>query len=377
VQAFRTQDRAARISGEIEKEGFDTGVRAINPFTNDVVPVWVANFVLGDYGTGAVMAVPAHDQRDYEFARKFKLPIRVVVSADGRPQNADGLTAAVDAYGVLVESGEFSGLPSGEAQKKMVAVAQQRGIGEATIQYRLKDWGISRQRYWGTPIPMIYCEKDGIVPVPYEDLPVELPEVAEFTGRGESPLAQVPAFVNVACPKCHGPARRETDTMDTFVDSSWYFYRFVDPRNGAGPFDPARLKYWLPVDFYIGGIEHRDPALDLLALLRPGVPRSGTRRPQRAVYPAAHAGNGAEGRRRHVQVEGERGRSRRDDGEVRRRCAAPLRHVRRPAGKGDRVDGCRDRGQLSVPVACLASGRSLERDHRRRGRRQPRRVAIR
>ena len=256
VQAFRTQDRAARISGDIEKDGFDTGVRAVNPFTNETVPVWVANFVLGDYGTGAVMAVPAHDQRDYEFARKFNLPIRVVVTADGRPQPADSLTEAVDAYGVLVESGEFSGLSSEDALKKMAALAQQRGIGESTIQFRLKDWGISRQRYWGTPIPMIYCEKDGIVPVPLDLLPVELPKVAEFTGRGESPLAQVPDFVNVACPKCHGPARRETDTMDTFVDSSWYFYRFVDPRNKERPVDPAKITYWLPVDFYIGGIEH-------------------------------------------------------------------------------------------------------------------------
>ena len=256
IQAFRTQDRAARISGEIEKEGFDTGVRAVNPFTKEPVPVWVANFVLGDYGTGAVMAVPAHDQRDYEFARKFKLPIRVVVTEDGRPRPADSLTEAADAYGTLVESGEFSGLPSEEAQKKMAALARERSIGEATVQFRLKDWGISRQRYWGTPIPMIYCEKDGIVPVPLNELPVVLPKVNEFSGRGDSPLAQVPDFVNVKCPKCHGPARRETDTMDTFVDSSWYFYRFADPRNNDMPFDPAKVKYWLPVDFYSGGVEH-------------------------------------------------------------------------------------------------------------------------
>ena len=256
IQAFRTQDRAARISGEIEKEGFDTGVRAVNPFTNEPVPVWVANFVLGDYGTGAVMAVPAHDQRDFEFARKFNLPVRVVVTADGKPQAGESLTEAADAYGLLVESGEFSGLPSEDAQKKMVALASTRGMGEPTVQYRLKDWGISRQRYWGTPIPMIYCEKDGIVPVPDSQLPVVLPKIAEFTGRGDSPLAHVPGFVDVTCPKCHGPARRETDTMDTFVDSSWYFYRFADPRNDRQPFDPAKVKYWLPVDFYSGGVEH-------------------------------------------------------------------------------------------------------------------------
>ncbi len=256
VQTFRLQDRAARVSGEIEKQGFDTGFRAINPFTNEPVQVWVANFVLGDYGTGAVMAVPAHDQRDFEFARKYQLPIRVVVTPDGKPLDAAGLADAADAYGLLVDSGEYSGLPSAEAQQKMIAAAKQREIGEGTVQYRLKDWGISRQRYWGTPIPMIYCETDGIVPVPDEQLPVELPKVTEFTGRGDSPLAQVPEFVNVRCPKCGQPARRETDTMDTFVDSSWYFYRFADPTNDKLPFDPAAVNYWLPVDFYSGGVEH-------------------------------------------------------------------------------------------------------------------------
>ena len=256
VQAFRAQDRAARMSGAIEKQGFDTGFRAINPFTKEPVSIWVANFVLGEYGTGAVMAVPGHDQRDFEFAQKFNLPIRVVVTPDGRPAQPDRMTEAADAYGTLVDSGEYSGLPSAEAQRRMIAAAQQRGVGEGTVQYRLKDWGISRQRYWGTPIPMIYCEKDSIVPVPDDQLPVELPKVAQFSGRGDSPLGQVPEFVNVRCPKCGGPARRETDTMDTFVDSSWYFYRFADPRNNSMPFDPAAVKYWLPVDFYVGGIEH-------------------------------------------------------------------------------------------------------------------------
>ncbi len=253
---FRMQDRAARISGDIEKQGFDTGFCAINPFTGKPVPIWVANFVLGEYGTGAVMAVPAHDQRDFEFARKFNLPVDVVVTADGKPAASDTMTEAAPAYGTLVDSGEFSGLPSEEAQTRMIAWASERGIGEGTVQFRLKDWGISRQRYWGTPIPMIYCAKDGIVPVPDEQLPVELPRVAQFTGRGDSPLAQVAEFVNVSCPTCGGPARRETDTMDTFVDSSWYFYRFADPRNDKMPFDPATLKYWLPVDFYSGGVEH-------------------------------------------------------------------------------------------------------------------------
>ncbi len=257
VTAFRTQDRTARLSGEIEKEGFFTGRHAVNPFTKERVPIWVANFVLGEYGTGAVMAVPAHDQRDFEFATKYKLPIREVVRPD--PDLGAGpskLEAAFEEYGRLADSGEFSGLTSEAALVRMGEWVEQQKIGTRAVQFRLKDWGISRQRYWGTPIPMIYCDKCGIVPVPYEQLPVELPKVTNFTGRGDSPLAQVAEFVNVSCPTCGGAARRETDTMDTFVDSSWYFYRFCDSANDKLPFDPAKAKYWMPVDFYVGGIEH-------------------------------------------------------------------------------------------------------------------------
>jgi leucyl-tRNA synthetase len=254
---FQAQDRTARMTGEIEKEGFDTGRRAVNPFTNEKVPIWVANFVLVEYGTGAVMAVPAHDQRDFEFARKYQLPIRVVVRpADGASAPPDAMTEAVSNDGVLVQSGPYDGMPSDAARAAMTAETEKRRIGEGTVQYRLKDWGISRQRYWGTPIPVIYCEKCGMVPVPYDQLPVELPKIAEFTGRGDSPLAQVPEFVNVQCPQCDGPARRETDTMDTFVDSSWYFYRFCDPQNAELPFEPEKVAYWGPVDFYSGGVEH-------------------------------------------------------------------------------------------------------------------------
>jgi leucyl-tRNA synthetase len=254
---FRAQDRSARMSGEAEKEGFFTGRHAINPFTGEPVPIWVANFVLGEYGTGAVMAVPAHDQRDYEFARKYDLPIRVVIRpADGAPADVAAMTEAVSNDGVLVNSGSWDGTNSEEARRRLTAEAETRKIGQGTVQYRLKDWGISRQRYWGTPIPMIFCERDGVVPVPDEQLPVVLPKLAQFTGRGDSPLAQVPEFVNVTCPKCGGPARRETDTMDTFVDSSWYFYRFADAHNETLPFDPAKAAYWCPVDFYSGGVEH-------------------------------------------------------------------------------------------------------------------------
>ncbi|HYM23896.1 MAG TPA: leucine--tRNA ligase, partial [Vicinamibacterales bacterium] len=256
VAKFRALDREARLTGAIEKEGFDTGRKAINPFTKQEVPIWVANFVLAEYGTGAIMAVPAHDERDFEFARKYNLPVRIVVRSDETPATSDVMTVAATNYGTLVDSGEWSGQEAPAVIPRMIADAEKRGIGKGEVQYRLKDWGISRQRYWGTPIPVIYCEKDGVVGVPYADLPVELPKVTTFTGRGDSPLAQVPEFVNVKCPKCGGPARRETDTMDTFVDSSWYFLRFCDPKNSELPFGKDPAKYWMPVDFYSGGIEH-------------------------------------------------------------------------------------------------------------------------
>jgi len=253
AQAFRSQDREARMGG---KEGFDTGRHATNPFTGEPVPIWVANFVLGEYGTGAVMGVPGHDQRDFEFARAYGLPITIVVQAEQARLTPEAMTEAYAGAGYLTNSGEYTGLPWEEGNRQMTAEARRRGIGESTVQYRLKDWGISRQRYWGTPIPIVHCEKDGLVGVPYEQLPVELPKVIAFTGRGDSPLAQVGDFVNVTCPTCGGPARRETDTMDTFVDSSWYYLRFCDPKNSTLPFDPAAAAYWMPVDFYSGGVEH-------------------------------------------------------------------------------------------------------------------------
>jgi leucyl-tRNA synthetase len=256
VAKFRALDREARLTGAIEKEGFDTGRTAVNPFTKQEVPVWVANFVLAEYGTGAIMAVPAHDQRDFEFARKYNLPIKVVVQSGTATPDAATMPEASSNYGRLVDSGPYSGQEAPAVITRMIADAEQQGIGTGEVQYRLKDWGISRQRYWGTPIPVIHCEKDGIVPVPYEQLPVVLPKFAAFTGRGDSPLAQVPEFVNVACPKCGQPARRETDTMDTFVDSSWYFLRFCDPGNASAPFDRGQGAYWMPVDFYSGGVEH-------------------------------------------------------------------------------------------------------------------------
>ncbi|MEO6236462.1 MAG: class I tRNA ligase family protein, partial [Vicinamibacterales bacterium] len=256
VTKFTSQDRTARMTGEVEKEGFDTGRTAVNPFTGKPVPIWVANFVLVDYGTGAVMGVPGHDERDFEFARKYHLPVTAVVTKDGQPLDAATMTEAHAGDGSLVHSGEYDGLPWEEANRRMTADAQARGLGEGTVQYRLKDWGISRQRYWGTPIPVIYCDTCGMVPVPYDSLPVVLPKIKEFSGKGDSPLAHVPEFVNTTCPSCGGAARRETDTMDTFVDSSWYFFRFCDPKNDGLPFDPEKVGYWGPVDFYSGGVEH-------------------------------------------------------------------------------------------------------------------------
>jgi leucyl-tRNA synthetase len=256
VARFRALDREARLTGAIDKEGFDTGRKALNPFNGKEVPIWIANFVLAEYGTGAIMAVPAHDQRDFEFARKYGLPITIVVRSGDDTSTADSMVEATSNYGRLVESGEYSGQEAPAVISRMIADAEQRGIGKGEVQWRLKDWGISRQRYWGTPIPVVYCATDGVVGVPYDQLPVELPRVTTFTGRGDSPLAQVPEFVNTTCPKCGGPARRETDTMDTFVDSSWYFLRFGDPRNRDQPFDAKAAAYWMPVDFYSGGVEH-------------------------------------------------------------------------------------------------------------------------
>jgi leucyl-tRNA synthetase len=256
AQRFRAQDRAGRLTGEVAKEGFFTGRFAINPYTNLPIPIWVANYVLGEYGTGAVMGVAAHDERDFDFAQKYKLPIVPVIRPREGPAPKEGSFYETSSDDVLFNSGKFDGINAEQALQAMTQDAEKRGIGHGTVQYRLKDWGISRQRYWGTPIPMIHCPLDGIVPVPDDQLPVELPKVAEFTGRGDSPLAAIPDFVNVKCPKCGAPAKRETDTMDTFVDSSWYFYRFADAHNDTLPFDPKKVEYWCPVDFYSGGIEH-------------------------------------------------------------------------------------------------------------------------
>jgi leucyl-tRNA synthetase len=264
ARAIKTEDAAE----EEEKLGMHTGQIAVNPFNGELLPIWVANYVLMDYGAGAVMSVPAHDQRDFDFARKYTLPIRQVIApivhgqqgesvdvTPGSDQSMD-MKEAFTEYGVLVNSGEWSGKLSHDAMREMADYAAGKKFGGGAVTYRIRDWGISRQRFWGAPIPIVYCGNCGTVPVPEGDLPVLLPEKAEFTGTGESPLKGVPEFVNTACPKCGQPGKRETDTMDTFVDSSWYFFRYTDPRNEAMPFDPAIAAQWTPVDQYIGGDSH-------------------------------------------------------------------------------------------------------------------------
>jgi len=262
VDELIEQQKKAREAGDlgaIEKHGVPTGHFAINPYNGARVPIWIANYILADYGTGAIMSVPGHDERDFEFATKYGLPIlRVIAPAD--PNAEEPALPFTTEDGVVVNSGEFSGLGYNEAVKRMQAAAVDGKFGEAKVTFRLKDWGVSRQRYWGTPIPMVYCqshcEGDGPLPVPDDQLPVLLPEQIEITQQGGSPLARVPEFVNTTCPKCGGPARRETDTMDTFVDSSWYFYRYTDANNANAPFDSGIVKYWFPIDQYIGGVEH-------------------------------------------------------------------------------------------------------------------------
>ncbi len=259
--------RGRIVEEEEQKEGINTGVLALNSFSGESIPVWVANYVLLEYGTGAVMSVPAHDERDFEFAQKYSLPIRRVIERISHEQESivhDPLSAdqsiamphAFTDYGILVNSGDWSGKLSQDAIVEMAKYAAEHGFGEAAVTYRIRDWGVSRQRFWGAPVPIIYCEKCGMEAVPEKDLPVQLPDHAEFTGSGESPLAGVADFVNTTCPKCGGEAKRDTDTMDTFVDSSWYFFRYCDPKNDSAAFDPAVAKQWTPVDQYIGGDSH-------------------------------------------------------------------------------------------------------------------------
>ena len=253
IQKVKKQDNIARTS---EKEGLFTGAYAVNPLTGESIPVWTANFVLMGYGTGAIMSVPAHDQRDLDFARKYKLPIRVVIQPATGSVDANTMVEAFTSEGAMVHSGTFDGLVGQDARRKVCEFLEKKGIGKATINYRLRDWGVSRQRYWGTPIPVIHCSNCGIVPVPKDQLPIELPLDAQLGEKGQSPLHNLESFYKTSCPKCSADARRDTDTLDTFVCSSWYFDRFTSPRLEHAPFSKEDNDYWMPVDQYIGGIEH-------------------------------------------------------------------------------------------------------------------------
>ncbi len=245
-----------RTREERKKEGIFTGLYAVHPLTEERIPLFTADYVLAHYGTGIVMGVPGHDQRDFEFAKMYNLPIKIVIQKNGEPKNVDSMDGAMEEYGVMVNSGEFTGLSSEEGIKKLNEYLREKNLGGYAVSYKIRDWLISRQRYWGAPIPMVHCEKCGIVPVPEKDLPVLLPEVVDYLPKGKSPLASSEEFINTICPECKVKAKRDPDTMDTFVDSSWYFLRYVDPQNDEEIFDKTLVNKWLPVDYYIGGIEH-------------------------------------------------------------------------------------------------------------------------
>jgi len=256
IKEVSKESTIERISTTLEKRGCFTGKYVINPINSEEIPIWVANYVLMEYGTGAVMAVPAHDQRDFEFAKKYNLPIRIVIKPKDQEVSFNTLEVAFDGEGIMVNSGQFNGLSSTKALENIIDHLIKKGCGKKEVNYRLRDWLISRQRYWGAPIPIIYCPNCGIVPIPEKDLPVLLPENVDFKPTGMSPLERSEEFVNTICPKCGKKAKRETDTMDTFVCSSWYYLRYCSPQSDTAPFDAQELKYWMPVDQYIGGVEH-------------------------------------------------------------------------------------------------------------------------
>lgn len=256
IKKVQNQSEIIRSATDTEKEGVFTGTYLVHPFTGEKIPLYLANYVFLDYGTGVVMGVPAHDQRDFDFAKKYNLPIKIVIQPENQNMKSEDMTEAFAAEGIMENSGQFNGMDSKEALASIIKYIDEKGIGEKKVNFRLRDWLISRQRYWGAPIPVVYCEKCGEVLVPEEQLPVILPENVEFTGQGKSPLSECDEFVNTTCPKCGGPAKRETDTMDTFVCSSWYYLRYCDPHNDKMPFDKEKTDYWMNVDQYIGGVEH-------------------------------------------------------------------------------------------------------------------------
>ena len=292
-QAARQSD-IQREATDKEKTGVFTGGYAVNPVSGARIPVWIADYVLMTYGTGAIMGVPAHDQRDFEFARKYGLEVKVVIQPEGMdPIDEAAMTESVPAYGAMVHSGPLTGTPGDQAFDRSVDYLEERGIGRRTVNYRLRDWLISRQRYWGAPIPMVYCKNCGVVPVPEDQLPVMLPDDVEWRPTGESPLKLHPTWRFTECPECGGPAERETDTMDTFMCSSWYHLRYLSPWYNQGPFDPKEYDYWMPVDTYTGGIEHATMHLIYTRFFHKAMRDSGRDRRPRADDAAAQPGHGA------------------------------------------------------------------------------------
>ena len=390
VERMRRAERTARTEATTDKEGVFTGAYAINPLTRERIPIWVANFILMEYGTGAIMAVPAHDQRDFDMARKYQLPIRVVIQPTGEAlRDGASLEAAFDGDGRMVNSGRFTGMANQEGLLAVCDHLEEQGTGTRAVNYRIRDWLVSRQRYWGTPIPVIYCDACGVVPVPERDLPVILPQDVAITMSGGSPLARVESFAQAACPTCGRPGRRETDTMDTFVDSSWYFLRFTSPHADSRPLDATTVRHWMPVDQYIGGIEHAVPAPALRPLLHQGLPRPGPQPGRRAVHQPADAGHGLQGvpplsdprvpvarrggqggamprvpgpggsraDREDVEVEEERGGPGRPADGLRRGHHPALLVVCGPSGERPGVVGRRRPGLLPLPAARVAPGR--------------------
>ncbi len=370
-----------RGNAEKPKTGVPLGRTVTNPVNGEQIPMYVADYVLMEYGTGAIMAVPGHDERDYAFARAYDLPIRRVIEGpasaapDADPSGAEtteeGLPYPGD--GPLVNSHpDFDGMPNREALSAIVAWLDREGKGHASVNYRLRDWLVSRQRYWGCPIPIVNCERCGIVPVPEDELPVELPDIEDYTPKGRSPLEAAEEWVKTKCPECGGPARRETDTMDTFVDSSWYFLRYCDASNEQAAWDPAALKEWMPVDQYIGGVEHAILHLMYARFFMQGARRPRPPRLRRAVQSAVHAGDGDEGRREDEQVPRQRGLAGGDHRALRRRHRPLLHPLHRASGSGCGLVRRGHGGSAPVPEPAVASGGGDGRAHRYPGGRRRR-----
>ena len=363
-------DRVGRESAEErgaedrEKTGVPLGRSVVNPVNGEEIPMFVADYVLMEYGTGAIMAVPGHDSRDYEFAQAFDLPVRRVIEGDDPEAARDDEGLPYPGDGPMVNSGRFDGKGNREAYAEIVEWLGEEGRGKTAVNYRLRDWLVSRQRYWGAPIPIVYCEECGMVPVPDDQLPVELPEIEDYAPQGQSPLAAAEDWVATECPRCGGPARRETDTMDTFVDSSWYFIRYLDPRNEEAAWDRAAADHWMPVDQYIGGVEHAILHLMYARFFTKALADLGQLGGAGAVRQPLRPGDDHPRRGEDVEVARQHGQPGRVRRALRRRHRPHLRLLHGPAGARRRLDRRGRRGRQPLPLASLAAlrgGRGADR----------------